>query len=259
MDVAQKEFNSKLATVKLITSSIFARKQQFMVINGSTPTSFFYTNVQSDRIRMYRPTMEDSISKVTINEEVSGVLFEAFPELRKGISEIDLMKFSATLNRAVSVEKGEFPDLSVNLGSRLVTMTVRGEEPTILGKTLMPFEIDFYKEIFKKYNEFSSDIQVIKYKANIERGSDSKLNVDIIELSSPDPKAPYQLGLPIKDGFSAVSAKEYCKRRGLPPEYTLEFMRDLAHDTAKVTMCYMDDWINSRTIMPACLWYLFRK
>lgn len=258
MDDEAKTFKTKLNKIKLITSSIFARKQQFMVINGATPTTFYYTNVESERVKMYRPTMEDSISKVVINEEVSKTLFEAFPDLTKGIVEIDLTKFSSTLNKAVSVEKGVFPELKVDMAARLVTMTVKGDLPVVLGKVLLDFEIDFYEEIFRKYNEFSDNVQVVKYKANMENNG-SKLDVDIVELSSSDESAPFKLGLPLRDGFSAVSAREYCKRRGLVPVYDLEFMRDIANETAKVTMCYCDDWINSRTIMPACLWFMFRR
>ena len=105
----ENDFKTKLNVIKLVTSALFARKQPFMIVNGNTPGVFYYTNVDVSRVVLYRPTIDDVISKVKItSEDVLSMLYEAYPILKDIIAQIDLVAFSTAVNKCLKEEKEVF-------------------------------------------------------------------------------------------------------------------------------------------------------
>ena len=257
----KKELSASLKTIKLITSSLFARKQPFMIIDCTKPSTFYYTNIDRERVALYRPTAEDVLSKVTIKDDkVKEALFKAFPILEKSIVQLDLMKFSTYLNKSLKIKNDEFPELTIHEDSRLVTMRVPTSEtnPGVdanVGILLSQMDVEFYEGILTKHLKFSDKVEYRRFKAASSVGDD-KVALEIVELEKRDDSdKKSEFALPIKDGFNVVSSKEYISKRGLDPYYALDVLVDPVLRAAKTVVDYSDDWLDASTIMPGTLWF----
>lgn len=263
----KKAFSNALKTVKLLTSSLFARKQPYMIINGHTPGMFYYTNIDRDRITLYRPTMEDVLSKVTIKAaDVTNVLNEAFPLLTNIVAEIDLMQFSTQLNKALKYNKNTaFPKLVIekereNTISMVVDPDPSDKEDHIIayapiGRLLAEHDPEFYEDIIRNYEKFSDQVVNRKFRVNQVLGDD-KVSLEIVEIEGKEANKKYEFALPVKDGVTMVSTKEYVNKRELDPLYNLVLRVNPMGRTSKATILYDDDWLDAMTIMPGSLWFM---
>lgn len=249
------DFKTKLKVVKFITSALFARKQPFMIINGNEQGVFYYTNVDVSRVVLYRPTIEDVVSRVKIiSEDVLKILYEAYPVFKNIIAQIDLREFSKAVNKCIKEEPGKFPDLVVNKDTNELTMlTSNGAVAFLVGNLVSEHDISYYEEIVDKFSKFGDRLVRRSFKG-VQVSGDDKVSLEITDIECDKDRAEF--GLPIKDGVNLVSVKEYINKRKLDATYSVGMLVNSAARTAKVMIDYADDWLNASTIMPGSLWFL---
>ena len=249
------DFKTKLKVVKFVTSALFARKQPFMIINGNEQGVFYYTNVEVSRVVLYRPTIEDVISKVKIvSEDVLKILYEAYPAFKNIVAQIDLRKFSTAVNKCVKEEPDKFPEIVVNKETNELTMrTSTGSVELSIGNLVSDHDVSYYEEIVNKFSKFGDRLVRRSFKG-VQVSGDDKVSLEITDIECDKDKAEF--GFPIKDGVNLVSMKEYINKRKLDASYSVGMLVNSMARTAKVMIDYADDWINASTMMPGSLWFL---
>ena len=258
---AVKDFKESVKTVKLLLSSLFARKLPKMIVSYTSPGVFYFTNIESERIALYKATPEDVLSKVKIvSENVLRILYEAFPFMKESICEIDVSTMGSVLNKSLQVTKDKYPEAIVDKDSnslKLVYKDKDGNNQTVVaGKLLTEWEFDFYTEILTKFDKFSDNVIKRQFRYDAQE-SDSKVTIEIVEVAGKNGSSEF--GLPVSDGLNLVSSREYIRRRGLDPLYDLWLQFDEGTHTSKATIHYLDDWLDACTIMPGSLWFMTRK
>ena len=258
---AKKDLKKTVDTVKLLLSSLFARKLPSMIVSYTRPGVLYFTNIVSDRIALYKATPEDVLSKVKIvNDGVLETLYKAFPFMKDSICEVYTVALSSAINKALQVEKDKFPEIVVDKDAMQLTLTYKTKEGaevvSAVGKLLPEWDVEFYEEILDKFEKFSDNVIRRQFRLN-QQEADSKVSLEITEVSGKNGTAEF--GLPVQDGLNIVSAREYVKRRGLEPLYDLWLQFDEATRTSKATIHYLDDWLDACTIMPGSLWFMTNK
>ena len=250
-----EDFKYRSEVVKLITSSLFARKQPFMIVNGNTPGLFYYTNIEPSRVGLYRPTIEDVLSQVTItSEKILDEFYSAFPKFKEIIAVINLTKFSTARNKLAKCLKDKFPEMIVDEGTSEIILSVGVEDKFVVGNLISDHTIMFYKEIIDKYNSFSDNLVKRKFKATQISGDD-KVTLEIVDVESSDGNK-HEFGYPVRDGTNIVSVKEYVNKRKMDPFYDISMMVNDISKTAKAVISYTDDWLSASTMMPGSLWFI---
>ncbi len=241
-----------------------------MIINGHTPGLFYFTNIDHERVLIYRPTMEDVLSKVTVKaDDVMNAFYTAFPLLKEVVAQIYVASFSTGMNKWIQLNKSyEFPKLKLIEDERKILMSTyvknkdTGEyvqEDILVGTLLSDNDPEFYDEIIKNYEKFSDTIVRRTFKAN-EVAGDDKLSLEVVEVAGKEIDHKSQQGseiaLPIKDGVTMVSVKEYVNKRLQNPMFDLLLRMSPMYRTAKPTILYCDDWLDAMTILPGSLWFM---
>lgn len=257
----KNSFNKAVATIKLFISSLFARKLPGMIVSYTTPGTFYFTNISSERIQLYKSTPEDVLSKVTIvSDEVRNVIFEAFPIFKTSVCEVFVSVFSTQLNKALAADKTKFPELVADIPSRELRMVRADKEngtvTVVVGRLLTEWDVEFYGEILTKFERFSTNVIRKSFSFN-ETQASSSVALEIVEVSGSAGASKF--GLPLSDGLNLVSAREYVKKRELDPVYELLLQFDDATKTSKATVRYVDDWFDVRSIMPGSLWFMMKS
>ena len=181
---AVKDFKESVKTVKLLLSSLFARKLPKMIVSYTSPGVFYFTNIESERIALYKATPEDVLSKVKIvSENVLRILYEAFPFMKESICEIDVSTMGSVLNKSLQVTKDKYPEAIVDKDSnslKLVYKDKDGNTQTVVaGKLLTEWEFDFYTEILTKFDKFSDNVIKRQFRYDAQE-SDSKVTIEIV-------------------------------------------------------------------------------
>ena len=255
MDEAKQKFTEQFNIVKLVTSSIFARKQKFLILNGNKPDTFYYTNIPHERMALYRAAPDDVISKVTIKSpDVMTAFYDAFPTLKSVIAEVDVQDLSTNLNKAKKEYGESFPPIDIGkLNENSLSMSVGGVDKPI-GRLLPEHGPVYYEEVLDNFNNFSDNVVKRQFRAAEQVGED-KLVLEIVdlELNKGDKS---EFGIPVKDGVSMVSTKEYVNKRNLDPLYDIVLRVNPESRTSRAAILYSDDWLDSMTIMPGLLWFM---
>lgn len=249
------KFSEQFNIVKLVTSSIFARKQKFLILNGNKPDTFYYTNIPHERMALYRSAPDDVISKVTIKSpNVMAAFYDAFPKLASVIAEIDVQELSTNLNKAKKEYGERFPPIDIGkLNENSLSMSVGGVDKPI-GRLLPEHGPVYYEEVLDNFNKFSDNVVKRQFRA-AEQVGDDKLVLEIVdlELNKGDKS---EFGIPVKDGVTMVSTKEYVNKRNLDPLYDVVLRVNPESRTSRAAILYSDDWLDSMTIMPGLLWFM---
>lgn len=252
----------KVNKAKLILSNLFARKQKRLIVDGSRPGILYFTNIEHDRISFYRPTAEDVLSKVQLSETASDIIYTVMPIFKKMIADIEIQKFCASFNKAYRNDKSKYPEIRIDEGMRKIFMIVPPDDKgndkyeVEIGLLLTDHDPSYYDEIIEKFNKFSDT--VIKREFRVSGLRDITEHVKMESVEFPGKEIQTRFGLPLRDGLSLVSFKEYVGKRKLDPKYTLELQHDIQGNTSKATIRYFDDWVNAFTIMPGSLWFMSR-
>ncbi len=264
----KKEFSECVNVVKLLTSSIFARKLNCLTTTCKEDGLFYYSNIPWERIVLYRPDISDGLSKVKVtNETVVNAFYTAFPSLKEMSVEFNIPALSSALNKYFSMHKKElkFPELIIPEGTREIRIDAPSKvknkitkediylDYTVVGIIVPDDAVSLYEEVITNYRSFSDDVRKYEFRVN-EVVAGEKVALEMIDLEiGPN---GYTLGLPIADGFSMVSTKEYIKKRDGYPLYGVDILVNDARCTAKALINFADDWLTSTSIMPGSLWFL---
>ena len=264
----KKAFAELVKVVKLLTSSIFARKLTYLVTSCKEIGLFYYSNIPWDRVVMYRPDITDGLSKVKVTSDtVINSLYTALPDLKKMSVELNIPAFGSALNRYLSAHKTDlkFPEFIIPEGTREIRIDapskIKNEitkeeihlDYSVVGQVIPDDGINLYEDIISNYRKFSDDVRKYEFKVN-EIIAGEKVSLEMIDVNVGP--SNYKFGLPITDGLSMVSAKEYVKKREGYPLYGIDLMVNEARRTAKALINFTDDWLESTTIMPGSLWFL---
>ena len=263
-------FNKKMNSVKLLLSSLFARKLNWVVFNGDDPNTFIFTNVPVTRIAFYRPEIEDQMSLVKVTDEGVKYLYELFPFFKSTCGVIFLPDFLSTVNKLTAETKGTAPNVRVDLGrdlflmdvpkATLQTFDIDDNKPTevVVGQLIIKESYEMYKNVFNHHNSFTQNVieKIITLGAVAKNDKTTVVNVDLHNsLFNTD----VTFSLPIQDGTNIVSFTEYLSKRKAEWKYRVLIQYNEKHSAAKVAYAYKDDMVDAVSITPGALWFLFRK
>ena len=250
----------KVDALKCLFSSLFARKQKFLIIDGNIKDRLIYANFPYERTVYYRPTPEDTMCGVTVNAELVGILHEAFPIFDKIVGEINLMNFMSAFNKALANNKSAWPVVEVDKETDRLQLKIPpkvgtddAEQTVVVGRLLPPDSLVFYEEIMTKFMNFSKDRFEMDFDIPGGHFDDPVIYTDV-KLPSDKPVA---FRCPLKDGISVVSFKEYFKRREMPIKYKAVVQYRPGSNLAKVAFRHVDDWVDCWSIMPGTCWFPF--
>lgn len=249
----------KVETVKYLLSSLFARKQKYLIVDGNNKNRLIYANFPYERVIYYRSTPEDSICGVTVNPEIVPILHEAFPLFEKVIAEIELMSFMAAFNKCLANDKTKWPEMKVDKehdSDKIFVVIPPGkgetESTTVeVGRLLPPDALEYYDSIMKQFMSFVEKPIEMDFELPQGHLDDPIILTDLVMPDNVIFKCP------LRDGLSMVSFKEYLKKRKLPVEYhaLVQYKPDVK--AAKIAMHHIDDWVDCITMMPGLLWFPF--
>lgn len=268
-------FNKKVNTVKLILSSLFARKQDFLVVDGNVRNKLFFTNISSDRAIFYKPDIEDTLHEVKLSETVASSFYDIFPIFKDTICIIQLTKLLSRMNKRLAVLKSKPIDLKVdtNTGNIVIecppdkedvdkAMFNGSDKPELV---TVPVGHLITEDLFVKYEEIVAR-HMSFIKEPIERlvsvssaVGDDKFVLNNIELDNATYNCPVFVNIPIADGVSVVSYKEYLSKKKLPWKYKALIMYNPKRSVAKIAYEHKDDMVDALCISPGTLWFPYRK
>lgn len=249
----------KIDTVKLLLSSLFARKQKYLIVDGKSKNRLIYANFPYERTIYYRPTPEDAICGVTVNDELVPLLHEAFPLFDKVVAEIDLMKFMSAVNKCLAKDKTKWPVIDVDKDKDLLSITTPEKDmngnPNVVcvGRLLPPDALEYYEVIMNNFLSFSKDLFDLDLKIPESSSDDPVMLADLVVPATH----PVTIKLPMRDGVGMISFKEYLKKRALPLAYKAHVQYRPETQAAKVSLNYEDDWLRCVSMMPGTLWFPF--
>lgn len=267
---AEVSFNKKMTAVKLLLSSLFARKLNWVVFNGDDPNTLIYTNVPPERIVFYRPEIEDQMSLVKVSDEGVKYLYELFPFFRSTCGVVFLPDFLSTVNKLIAETKGVAPNVRIDLGSGNFLMDVPkaaqqefdidDSKPTevAIGHLIISEAYELYKNVFNHHNSFTQNV----IEKNITLGATAKQDKTTaisVELHNALVNADVILSLPIQDGTNIVSFTEYLGKRKAEWKYRVLIQYNEKRSAAKVAYAYKDELVDAISITPGALWFPFRK
>ena len=249
----------KVETVKYLLSSLFARKQKYLIVDGNCKNRLIYANFPYERVIYYRSTPEDSICGVTVNDSVVPVLHEAFPIFEKVVAELELMSFMAAFNKSLTNDKTKWLQLRVDKDSDKIYADIpppakkpdEGVSSVEVGRLLPPDSLKYYESIMDNFMSFVS--KPLEMDIELPQGhfDDPVILTDLTLPGSDDVRFMY----PMKDGLSMVSFKEYLKKRSLPIKYHALVQYKPDSKAARISFRHIDDWVDCMTIMPGTMWF----
>jgi len=256
----------KIETVKYLLSSLFARKQKYLVVDGNNKNSLIYANFPYERTINYRSTPEDSVCCVMVNDTVAPLIHEAFPVFDKIIAEIELMPFMAAFNKSIAKDKTKWPEVKIDNETDKLFVEIEGDEKQedegteekktalkiVVGRLLPPDSTSLYKRIVDQFLSFTDSKEEVEFEIPQGHDQDPVILVDLLLKSLNS-----TFRCPIKDGLSMVSFKEYLNKRKLPIKYKALVMCRPEMRAAKVAFEHEDDWVKCLSLMPGTLWLPF--
>ena len=263
-------FNKKLNEVKLLLSSLFARKLNWVVFNGDDPNVLIFTTVPADKIIFYRPEIEDQMSLVRVSDEGIKYLYELFPFFRSTCGVVFLPTFLSTVNKLIAENKGVAPNVRVDLRTDRLLMDVPKVKlekfdideaaPTEveIGNLIISEAYEAYKRVFDHHNSFVKEVIEKNITLGATAKNDKTTGIDI-DLHNSVYDVDVTLQLPIQDGTNIVSFTEYLNKRKAEWKYRVLIQYNEKRSVAKVSYAYKDAWVDVVSITPAALWFPFSK
>jgi len=269
MASTELSFNKKVAIVKLILSSLYARKQKFMGIDAKQKGLFFLSNIPLDRTTIYRPDIDDTIAKVQLGGLPLDLLYEAFPQFEEFTGVLNLQPFTSVMNKRLSTDKA-WPKLDIDTETDIISMKLPSNTTALVevspeiqeggsvkvGRLAPPNLFELYERIFRHFNSFveqplERDVQIPTAYAN------DKIIMSDVDLKNDEKGTVETFRVPLQDGTNIPSFKEYLSKRKIPWTYRLLVQYNQHQNAAKVSVSYRDDWVTTQTIMPGTIWFPF--
>lgn len=268
-------FNKKVNAVKLILSSLFARKQDYLVVDGNIRNKLLFTNISPDRAIFYKPDIEDTLHEVKLSEAAASNFYDIFPIFRSTICVVQLSKLLSRMNKRLTVLKGRPIDLRVDTATGSIVIDCPPDKAEVNkamfdgneSQELMTVPVGHLitEDLFVKYEEIIAR-HMSFIKEPIERTvsvssavGDDKFVLNNIELDNVTYNCPVLVNIPIADGISVVSYKEYLSKKKLPWKYKALIMYNPKRSVAKIAYEHRDDMVDALCISPGTLWFPYRK
>lgn len=256
----------KVENIKLLLSSLFARSQKYMVVDGNNKGTLIFSNFPYERVILYKSEAEDTMCTVTLKTDITELLYEAFPIFGTIVAEIQMQHFLAALNKCLALDKTKWPEIVVDKEKDRLLMSYakEGEAGTAdIGRLLPPDAPKYYTTIVEQFNKFTPTFEDLIFSIPDGHWNDPVIMEDFpvkdprLDYSGPEPQPLIEIRCPIRDGNSIVSFKEYLKKRNLPIRYTARVQYKPDTKTAKIAFGYNDDWLDCWSIMPGSLLFPF--
>lgn len=256
---SEKIDKKKIETIKYLLSSLFARKQKYLIVDGNTKNRLIFANFPYERTINYRSEPEDSLCVVDIQDEVAPIFYEAFPIFEKVIAELELLPFMSAFNKSFAADKTKWPIIEKDDASDKLLVKIHDKEGTdqtiIVGRLLPPDSASYFSNIMDNFMSWGPDKDPIKeVEFDIPQGH---FDDPLIYIDIPKFFESRALRFPIKDGLSVVSFKEYLNKRNLPPHYKalVQYRPDV--NAFKIAFEHFDDWVRCLSLMPGTMWLPF--
>ena len=271
-------FNKKINLVKLLLSSLFARKHDYVVVNGRKPGRVFYTTIPADRAMFFKPDIDDQLASVEWSEKASKIIYEAFPLFKETIAIIHLPKFLAMMNKQLAAKKGVYPVPRVNADTGDITFDIpegtdieklfktpkdrarffRPPNGHLVGQLITEDNFAGYEAIFNQFVNFNPEPIDMNITIAEAFANDPVVMVDV-DVPNRTHNCSVGFRLPIQDGTNIVSFKEYLSKKKVPWTYPIRIQYKEDQSVAKISCCYRDDLVDVVSITPGSLWFPFRK
>ena len=268
---AELSFNKKMDVFKLIMSSLFARRQDWLVFNGDELNTFMFSNIPIERVTFYRSDIDDTLARVKITDKAAGIIYELFPFLREACGIINMSMFLSTINKLVAKTKGVAPKVYLKKETGTIEMDPIADAEqlftsdadttipnTVIGHLLTDDVYEAYKKIlenFQKYTFETVDLDITIPSAC----SKDLVVVSSVELHNSVHDKDATLKFPVQDGTNVVSFKEYLTKRKAPWNVHATIQYNEKRGAAKVMLSYRDDLVDVVSISPGSLWFPFLK
>lgn len=251
-DKPEKIDKKKIDTVKYLLSSLFARKQKYLIVDGNNKDRLIFTNFPYERTINYRSEPEDSLCVVDVQNEVAPILHEAFPIFEKIVAEIELLAFMAALNKSFAIDKTKWPRILPDSDKLIVKLP---DQVIVIGRLLPPDSVSYFQNIMDNFMSWDPDKDPVReIEFDIPQGH---LKDPLIYIDVPKFLESKSLRFPVKDGLSIVSFKEYLAKRNLPPHYKALVMYRPKVNAFKIAFTHFDDWVRCISMMPGTMWLPF--
>ena len=268
-------FNKHVNLTKLLLSSLFARKQKYLIVNGNCRNKFLYTNISPERAIFYKVDIEDTLHVVNLSEKAADSLYTVFPSFRDIVACINLTELMKAMNKRLTTIKGVVPELKVvetgdvvmdipadktEVAKALFNGEQASDKSTVaakVGRLIIPDLWTKYEEIVSKFVNFMKEPIERDVTISSAVGND-KCVLNKVELTDAD-GAGVVLELPMADGESVVSYREYLSKKKMPWKYRALIMFNDRQNVAKVMYAYKDDLCDCVCTSPGTLWFPFRR
>lgn len=269
----EPSFNKKLTEVKLLLSSLFARKQQYVVFNFTRPNILYFTSIPAERAEFYSSDVDDTLSRVVLTEKAAKLVYEFYPFLKQMKGIVDLTDMLQATNKWLAVHKGEMPSVTCNsntgeilidtvptvtTGELLFGEKKNQDSRVVIGKTINDLTFMKYQAILDHYHSFTKEPIELEVTVPAAYYNDDVV-LNKVEIVNNRYNAKVFLNLPMQDGVNAVSFKEYLAKRKLPWKYKIDVRYNEAKSVAHVSFMHKDDYVDVVTTCPGTLWFPFRK
>lgn len=258
---SEKIDKKKIETVKYLLSSLFARKQKYLIVDGNTKNRLIFANFPYERTINYRSEPEDSLCVVDVQDGVAPILYEAFPIFDNVIAELELLPFMSAFNKSIANDKTKWPVIEKDENSDKLFVRIPGKEEgqddqlMEVGRLLPPDSSSYFKNIMDNFMSWGPDKDPIKeIEFDIPQGH---FDDPVIYIDVPKFFESRALRFPVKDGLSIVSFKEYLAKRNLPPHYKALVQYRPEVNAFKIAFSHFDDWVRCLSLMPGTMWLPF--
>lgn len=250
------------AAVKLIFSSLFARKSKYLVFGiENKPHTWYMTNISDEEITVFKPNMTQFLSEVFfIKTEIQDLIVSMFPLLTTSIGIIDATTVCCELNKHDKQKNISSAPLVMELAEDHFTIVLKGNnEPVVCGRLLSPEIVGRYASLLDQYinrNEPKEDPRELVYPINIDSFNTSIVNDMVIYSDRLESLSPiWRVAVPLKDGFNMVSISEYVKKSKTNNRTMELVITNNKIKTFRTAVRYIDDNIKVITIQPAASWF----
>lgn len=245
----EKEFREKF---KLIFSSLFARKMQYVVCGCPEfldPKQLLFTNITPAEAEVYEPNVEHFIHLVVIkDEDFFNDLCEIFDIFKTTVFVFDITKLFAAFNKTkTKLTKLHLKADNNNImfeeyaDGKLVNATVCGR---VISATLASDYFNIYKQGIIRSDELTTTMLALP------EFTDKYTVLEIVsELTNTKLTKAY-----ILDGKTIVSTKEFIKK--FDKDGTLRFVFSRYPNAIKLNSIFECPLLTAHSVQPSMLWWV---
>lgn len=255
--------------LKLVLSSLFARKQKYLWINSSDSKTVYFSTIGHEMplgkktgnkhppmgpVYAYKPTVDDFVHRVSFKDGIfTNAMRKAFPFCILGTTCINLQEFTTVLNKdLLDTLLPDKSDTSVDIEKHVKN------RPSIVVNVATKVGKHFYNVIANYYTTFKRNVLCNENVSVVADGVTSKagsrlthVEIDFSKLSKIT--SDYLLKIPIYEGLTSISQAEYTKRSKRQGTTTIYLAPN--KKAVGLVIIYEDDFVKVESIQPVSLWF----